>query len=157
MTVHTSSAISTQCALAPVFERHSPPHPVSYYSNAVYISSSSPSLLLRSIGSSRISTPGPTGLELRCAGNTCHTSNQQKSQTLPSTLAPPLLLCFSSCRPSPVLGCVRRELTFVPPHPNLQAASCATNSPNPNINPFTNGKIRLIAAPRAILQNVGGE
>ena len=48
------------------------------------------------------------------------------------------------------------SLTLVPPHPNLQAASCATSSPNPSINPFTNGKNRFIAAPRNILQNVGG-
>jgi hypothetical protein len=44
----------------------------------------------------------------------------------------------------------------VPPHPILHAASCANSSPNPSIKPFTNGKNRLIAAPRSKLQNVGG-
>lgn len=47
--------------------------------------------------------------------------------------------------------------TFVPPQPNLQAASCATNSPKPNINPLMKGKKRFMAAPRNMLQNVGGE
>src|SRR5436305_11896258 len=48
-------------------------------------------------------------------------------------------------------------LTFVPPHPNRNAASCANNSPNPNINPLMNGSNRLIAAPRTRPHNVGGE
>jgi hypothetical protein len=47
--------------------------------------------------------------------------------------------------------------TFVPPHPNLQAASCATSSPKPNIKPFMNGRTKLMAAPLTMLQNVGGE
>lgn len=47
--------------------------------------------------------------------------------------------------------------TLVPPHPNLQAVSCAINSPNPNIRPLINGKNRFIAAPLNILQKVGGE
>lgn len=47
--------------------------------------------------------------------------------------------------------------TFVPPHPNLKAASCANSSPNPSMSPLMNGKNRLIAAPLAKLQNVGGE
>lgn len=37
--------------------------------------------------------------------------------------------------------------TLVPPHPSLKAASCANNSPNPSISPFTNGKRMLMAAP----------
>lgn len=51
----------------------------------------------------------------------------------------------------------KNQHTFVPPHPNLKAASCANSSPNPNISPFTNGKNRLIAALLAKLQKVGGE
>ena len=47
--------------------------------------------------------------------------------------------------------------TFVLLHPNRNAASCANNSPKPNINPFTNGRRRFIAAPRNMLQKVGGE
>ena len=47
--------------------------------------------------------------------------------------------------------------TLVPDHPNLKASSLATSSPKPNINPFTNGKKRLIAAPLNRPQNVGGE
>lgn len=46
---------------------------------------------------------------------------------------------------------------MVPPHPNRNAASFATNSPNPNINPFTNGRIKFIAAPRSRPHSVGGE
>jgi hypothetical protein len=44
----------------------------------------------------------------------------------------------------------------VPDHPNLNAASLATNSPKPNIRPFTNGSSKLIAAPRTRPQSVGG-
>jgi hypothetical protein len=47
-------------------------------------------------------------------------------------------------------------LTFVCDQPNLNASSCANNSPKPNINPFTNGKRRLIAAPLIMLHSVGG-
>jgi hypothetical protein len=47
-------------------------------------------------------------------------------------------------------------LTLVCDHPNLNANSCANNSPNPSIKPFTNGKRRLIAAPLIMLQSVGG-
>jgi len=50
-----------------------------------------------------------------------------------------------------------RKRTFVPPHPNLNAASLATNSPNPNINPLINGNSKLIAAPLTSPQSVGGE
>jgi hypothetical protein len=46
--------------------------------------------------------------------------------------------------------------TFVPPQPNLNAASCANNSPNPSIIPLTNGRSRLMAAPRIRPHNVGG-
>lgn len=46
--------------------------------------------------------------------------------------------------------------TFVPPHPNLKAASCANSSPNPNIKPLTNGSNRLIATPRSIPHRFGG-
>jgi hypothetical protein len=46
--------------------------------------------------------------------------------------------------------------TFVPLHPNLHAASFATSSPNPSINPFTKGSSRFIAAPRRRPQIVGG-
>lgn len=48
-------------------------------------------------------------------------------------------------------------LTFVPPHPSLNAASCANSSPNPNISPLMNGRNRLIAAPRNKPHRVGGE
>lgn len=47
--------------------------------------------------------------------------------------------------------------TFVPPHPSLNAASCANSSPNPSMSPLTKGKNRLIAAPRNKPQIVGGE
>lgn len=47
-------------------------------------------------------------------------------------------------------------LTFVPPQPNRNAASCASNSPKPSIMPFTNGSRRLMAAPRNKDQKVGG-
>ena len=40
-------------------------------------------------------------------------------------------------------------------HPNLKAASCASNSPKPSMSPLTNGSSMFIAAPRARLQNVG--
>lgn len=46
--------------------------------------------------------------------------------------------------------------TLVLLQPSLYAASCANNSPNPSINPFTNGRNRLMAAPLNMLQNVGG-
>lgn len=49
------------------------------------------------------------------------------------------------------------EPTFVPDHPNLKAASCASNSPKPSINPLTKGKRRLIAAPLINPHMVGGE
>ena len=68
-------------------ERHSPVHLLSLavlkrlvlkhsteprgYSIDVYASNSLPLRLLRSMGSSLISTPGPTGLELLCAGKIC--------------------------------------------------------------------------------------
>jgi hypothetical protein len=46
---------------------------------------------------------------------------------------------------------------LVPLHPNLNAASFATNSPKPSIKPFTKGSNKLIAAPRIRPQSVGGE
>jgi hypothetical protein len=46
--------------------------------------------------------------------------------------------------------------TLVPDHPSLNATSFATNSPKPNIRPFTKGSRRLIAAPRTRPQSVGG-
>lgn len=46
--------------------------------------------------------------------------------------------------------------TLVLVHPRRKAASCAKSSPNPSIRPFTNGRKRLIAAPRRTLQKVGG-
>jgi hypothetical protein len=49
------------------------------------------------------------------------------------------------------------KLTFVPPQPNLKAASCANSSPKPNISPLMNGSSRLIAAPLTKPQIVGGE
>lgn len=47
--------------------------------------------------------------------------------------------------------------TFVCAQPSLNAASCANNSPNPSMSPFTNGNNKLIAAPLNKLHNVGGE
>ena len=47
--------------------------------------------------------------------------------------------------------------TFVPDQPSRNAASCASNSPNPSISPLINGRSRLIAAPRSRPQKVGGE
>lgn len=44
----------------------------------------------------------------------------------------------------------------MPLHPNLNAASCANNSPKPSIMPLMNGKNRLMVAPRIIDQIVGG-
>lgn len=62
------------------------------------------------------------------------------------SISKPLLATVAqSCRP----------LTCMVPHPHLNAISCANNSPNPNIIPFTNGNSKLIAAPLAKLQNVG--
>lgn len=49
-----------------------------------------------------------------------------------------------------------RQRTLVWLQPSLYAASCANSSPNPNINPLTNGKTRLMAAPLNMLQKVGG-
>lgn len=49
------------------------------------------------------------------------------------------------------------KLTLVPDHPSLKAASCASSSPKPSINPFTNGRSRLIAAPLSNPHIVGGE
>lgn len=46
--------------------------------------------------------------------------------------------------------------TFVPDHPNLYAASFATNSPNPSIKPFTKGNSRFMAAPLINPHRVGG-
>lgn len=51
----------------------------------------------------------------------------------------------------------KRHFTFVPPQPNLKAASWAKSSPNPNMSPLINGNRRLIAAPRSKLHSVGGE
>ena len=48
------------------------------------------------------------------------------------------------------------ERTFVPDHPNRNAASFATNSPKPSISPLINGSSRFIAAPRIRPQIVGG-
>ena len=47
--------------------------------------------------------------------------------------------------------------TFVPDQPSRNAASCASNSPNPSISPLTKGSSKLIAAPRSRPQKVGGE
>ena len=47
--------------------------------------------------------------------------------------------------------------TFVPDQPSRNAASCASNSPNPSINPLMKGSSKLIAAPRSRPQKVGGE
>jgi hypothetical protein len=49
------------------------------------------------------------------------------------------------------------ERTLVPDQPNLNAASCASNSPNPNIKPLMNGSRRFIAAPLRSPHTVGGE
>lgn len=49
------------------------------------------------------------------------------------------------------------KLTFVPPHPSLNAASCANSSPKPSMSPLMNGSRTLIAAPRNMLHIVGGE
>lgn len=49
-----------------------------------------------------------------------------------------------------------KKRTFVPPHPNLNAASWAKSSPKPNMSPLTNGNRRLIAAPRRRPHIVGG-
>ena len=46
--------------------------------------------------------------------------------------------------------------TFVPLQPNRYAASFATSSPKPNMSPLTNGRNRLMAAPRSNPQIVGG-
>lgn len=62
--------------------------------------------------------------------------------------------------PNPIqalVSSVQSKRTLVPLHPNLYAASFATSSPNPSINPLTKGRIRLIAAPRSRPQSVGGE
>lgn len=50
-----------------------------------------------------------------------------------------------------------KELTFVPDHPSLNAASWASSSPNPSISPLMKGRRTLIAAPRSRLHKVGGE
>ena len=47
--------------------------------------------------------------------------------------------------------------TFVPDQPSRNAASCASNSPNPSISPLMKGSSKLIAAPRNRPQKVGGE
>ncbi len=44
----------------------------------------------------------------------------------------------------------------MPDHPNLYAHSFATNSPKPNIKPFTNGSSKLMAAPLTRPHSVGG-
>lgn len=49
------------------------------------------------------------------------------------------------------------DLTLVPDQPSLNAASCASSSPNPSIKPFTNGKSKLMAAPLSKPHRVGGE
>lgn len=74
------------------------------------------------------------------ANQTVSTSSQQHNSTL-HPLSP---------------ACPWLKLTLVPPHPNLNAASCANSSPNPSIKPLTNGRNMLIAAPRNMLQIVGG-
>ena len=128
--------------------------PLITYSNEVYASISRPLLLLRSIGSSLISTPGPIGLEFLCPGKTCSQYVSQLHGLRPSFQIP------TSFRLSPLLPeqspRQQANLTLVPPHPSLNAASCANSSPNPNIKPLTNGNTRLIAAPRSMLKNVGG-
>lgn len=125
------------------------------HSSDVYASISLPFRLLLSTGSSLISTPGPTGLELLCAGKICvdSVSNQFMSMAFP-------LRNFACLVPAGFISSsfTRRlaKLTLVPPHPNLKAASCAKSSPNPSIKPLMNGKTRLIAAPRNMLKKVGG-
>lgn len=116
-----------------------------YHSSEVYASISLPSLLLRSIGSSRISTPGPIGLALLCDGK-IWSSNQ---------LCDFVHAIFNACDAFVVIAITCLH-TLVLLHPSLNAASCANNSPNPSIKPLTNGKSKLIAAPLTMLQNVGG-
>lgn len=74
-------------------------------------------------------------------------------------------VCVSACLTNLValgdsqvcrLKCCLCQRTFVLLQPSLNAASCANSSPNPSINPFTNGRSRLIAAPRNKLHSVGG-
>ena len=52
---------------------------------------------------------------------------------------------------------IKKDITFVPPHPSLKAASWAKSSPKPSINPLMNGKTRLMAAPRSRPHRLGGE
>lgn len=55
------------------------------YSNEVYASISRPLRLLRSIGSSLISTPGPIGLEFLCPGKTCWQCVSRLHKICPNT------------------------------------------------------------------------
>ena len=126
--------------------------PLSAYSNEVYASSSRPFRLLLSIGSSLISTPGPIGLEFLCPGKIYSQCISWLRRIGPK----PALQVSTSFRASDLLPKQQSDLTLVPPHPSLNAASCANNSPNPSIKPLTNGNTRLIAAPRSMLKNVGG-
>jgi hypothetical protein len=125
------------------------------YSIEVYASISRPLLLLRSMGSSLISTPGPNVLEFLCPGKICSQCVSRLRTPHPSFITsfpneqPFLLRILHFCKQKAIL-------TLVPPHPSLNAASCANNSPNPNIKPLTNGNTKLIAAPRSMLKNVGG-
>lgn len=102
------------------------------HSSAVRLSSSC--CLLNSSGFSRISIPGPMECAFLVAGKTYEPVS--------------MLLHVEVYQPAPP--------TFVPPHPNLKAASCANSSPKPSISPLTNGRNKLMAAPRSKLQNVGG-
>lgn len=104
-----------------------------YHSMLVYISSSSPFLLLVSIGSSLTSIPGPILCVRRPLGKTCNQSAMRRVYT--ATL----------------------ERALVCAQPSLKAASCANSSPNPSMRPFTKGNMRLIAAPLSKPQIVGGE
>lgn len=127
-------------------------NPPFHYSSEVYASISRPLRLLRSIGSSLISTPGPIGLEFLCPGKTC----SQCVSLLCEYIEALVLRVLTSFHSRVLLPWQQGILTLVPPHPSLNAASCANNSPNPNIKPLTNGSTRLIAAPRSMLKNVGG-
>ncbi len=115
------------------------------------MSSSSPSRRFRSIGSSLISTPGPIDLALRCNGKIYQETYQHAylvHQSRAARVYP---------RSTPASLSSTTQPTFVPLHPNRNAASCAKSSPNPSINPLTNGSSRFIAAPLSTDHIVGGE
>jgi hypothetical protein len=74
----------------------------------------------------------------------------------PYSIHYPSSIIQSAFPPLSLSLCLSLPHTLVPDHPSLNAASFATNSPNPSIRPFTNGSKRLIAAPRTRPQSVGG-